>query len=194
MNTIASAQFVSLTASKIEKNLDSGKISTNRIKLWSKAPNTVKIDILESTSGSAGVKAMYTSGQGDKIKVRPSGALGFMTVDLDKTDDRVASNNGYLSDDIDLFGVHSRLSKGYHAELVGTTQVEGVKVNILKLTTTGTNTMDPRIEYEYLGYEPDTYKVRLWELYAQGDKQPYYRMTIHEFEYPASIPDSTFKL
>ncbi|MBF2053475.1 MAG: hypothetical protein IGS03_08430 [Candidatus Sericytochromatia bacterium] len=194
MNTISSTQFVALTAAKVEKNLDSGKITSNKVKMWSKAPNTVKIDILESTSGSAGVKALYTSGQGSKIKVRPSGALGFVTVDLDKTDDRVASNNGYLSDEIDLFGVHKRLSKGYQAELVGTTQVEGVRVNILKITTTGTNTLDSRIDYEYLGYEPDSYKIRLWEIYAQGEQQPYYRMTMSEIDYPASLPDSTFKL
>lgn len=194
MNTISKAPFVSLTAAKIEKNLDSGKVTTNKVNMYSKMPNTVKIDILESSSGSAGVKALYSSGQGSKIKVRPSGALGFVTVDLDKTDDRVASNNGYLSDDIDLFGVHKRLSQGYKAELVGTTQVEGVRINILKLTTTGTNTLDARIDYEYLGYEPDTYKVRLWELYAKGEQQPYYRMTMSAIDYPASLPDSTFKL
>lgn len=194
MNAISSTQFVALTAAKVEKNLDSGKITNNKVKMWSKTPNTVKIDILESSSGSAGVKALYTSGQGSKIKVRPAGALGFVTVDLDKTDDRVASNNGYLSDDIDLFGVHKRLSKGYSAELVGTTQVEGVRVNILKLTATGANTLDERIDYEYLGYEPDSYKIRLWEIYAQGEQQPYYRMTMSEIDYPASLPDSTFKL
>lgn len=194
MNAISSTQFVALTAAKVEKNLDTGKVTSNKVNMWSKTPNTVKIDILESSSGSAGVKALYTSGQGSKIKVRPAGALGFVTVDLDKTDDRVASNNGYLSDDIDLFGVHKRLSTGYSAELVGTKQVEGVRVNILKLTANGTNTMDSRIEYEYLGYEPDSYKIRLWEIYAQGEQQPYYRMTMSAIEYPASLPDSTFKL
>lgn len=194
VNRVKTASFVELMASKIEKNLDNGKVSTNKIQMWQKAPNTVKIDILESTSGSAGVKAIYTSGQGDKVKVRPAGGLSFITTDLSKTDDRVTSNNAYRADDIDLIGVTSRV-ENYKAELVGTTKVEGTTVRILKLSTTGTNTLDSRIAYEYIGYEPDTYKFRLWEVYDKsGAKTPYYRMVIHSIDYPSSLPGSTFKL
>jgi hypothetical protein len=115
-------------------------------------------------------------------------------LDLAKTDDRVVSNNGYTADFIDLFGVSSRMST-YKAELIGTTQLNGTTINILKVSTTGSNALDDRIAYEYLGYEPDTYSIRLWEMYdKQGGKDPYYRMTLSDMNYPDSLPDSTFNL
>jgi hypothetical protein len=183
------AQFVQLTAEKIEKNLATGKVSTNVIDMSSKAPNLVRIDILESSAGSSGVSAVYTSGVGDKIKIKKL----FIKLDLDKTDERVTSGNGYLADKIDMVGLIGRLSNGYSAELVGTTTVAGKKVNILKVETTGTNTLDDRITYEYLGYEPDTFSVRLWELY-NGEKDPYFRMVLKKMEFPATISDKTFSL
>lgn len=191
MNKIATTPYVQLTAEKVERNLDSGKISTNKIQMWSKQPNIVKINILESTSGSAGVQALYTSGVGDTVKVKKL----FIKLDLAKTDDKVVSNNGYTADQIDLFGVSKRMASGYSAELIGTSQLNGVKINVLKVTCDGTNTLDSRVGYEYLGYEPGTYKIRLWEAYDKsGNKQPFYRMTIPEIAYPASLPDNTFNL
>lgn len=183
------ANYVQLTAEKVEKNLDTGAVSTNLINMSSKAPNLVRIDIIESTTGSAGVSAMYTSGQGDKVKIKKL----FIKLDLDKTDERVASANGYLADEIDMVGLIGRLSSGYEAELVGTTTVAGKKINILKVTTSGTNALDARITHEYLGYEPDNFSVRLWELY-NGEKDPYFRMTLKKMEFPASISDKTFSL
>lgn len=189
INKYSKATYVQLTAEKIEKNLDTGAVSTNLINMSSKAPNMVRIDIIESTTGSAGVSAMYTSGQGDKVKIKKL----FIKLDLDKTDDRVTSANGYLADKIDMVGLIGRLSSGYSAELVGTTTVEGKKVNILKVTTQGTNALDARITHEYLGYEPDNFSVRLWELY-NGEKDPYFRMVLKKMDFPASIPDKTFSL
>lgn len=189
INKYSKAQYVQLTAEKIEKKLSTGAVSTNLINMSSKAPNTVRIDIIESTSGSAGVSAMYTSGQGDKVKIKKL----FIKLDLDKTDERVVSANGYLADEIDMVGLIGRLSKGYEAELVGTTTIEGKKINILKVTTQGTNSLDERIQHEYLGYEPDNFSVRLWELY-NGEKDPYFRMVLKKMEFPASIPDKTFVL
>lgn len=189
INKYSKATYVQLTAEKIEKNLDTGKVSTNLINMSSKAPNVVRIDIIESTTGSAGVSAMYTSGQGDKVKIKKL----FIKLDLDKTDERVVSANGYLADKIDMVGLISRLSSGYNAELVGTTTIEGKKVNILKVTTQGTNSLDARIQHEYLGYEPDNFSVRLWELY-NGEKDPYFRMVLKKMDFPASIPDKTFTL
>lgn len=183
------ANYVQLTAEKVEKNLDTGAVSTNLINMSSKAPNLVRIDIIESTTGSAGVSAMYTSGQGDKVKIKKL----FIKLDLDKTDERVASANGYLADEIDMVGLIGRLSSGYEAELVGTTTVAGKKINILKVTTSGTNALDARITHEYLGYEPDNLSVRLWELY-NGEKDPYFRMTLSKMEFPATISDKTFSL
>ncbi len=191
LKKVQSAPFVSLTAEKNEKNLTTGKVSYNKIQMNSKLPNVVKINILKSTSGSEGVQALYTSGVGSKITVKKL----FIKLDLAKNDEKVASNNGYLADDIDLFGVAKRWSNGYEAELIGTTQLAGKTINILKITTSGTNTLDKRITHEYLGYEPGNYAMRLWEAYDKADaKDPYYRMVLNEISFPASLPANALTL
>lgn len=189
---VQSAPYVQLTAEKDERNLDTGKVSYNKLTLFSKLPNVVRIDIQESSSGSGGVSALYTSGQGTKVKVKKL----FIKLDLDKTDDRLVSNNKYAPDDIDLFGVMKRIAQpNINAELIGKTTVAGKTINILKLTTTGTHPLDKRISHEYIGYEPDTYAFRIWELYdSASSKDPYYRMSINQITYPASLPDKTFQL
>lgn len=191
MNKIQSSAYVTLTAEKNEKNLKTGKVSFNKIKMSSRQPNLVRIDIIQSSSGSDGVSALYTSGVGNTIQIKKL----FIKLDLSKTDDRVVSNNGYTGDKIDLFGVSSRMANGYDAQLVGTTQLNGTKLNVLKVTTKGTNSLDDRVGYEYLGYEPDTHAIRLWEAYDKsGGKDPFFRMALTEISFPSSMPDSTFKL
>lgn len=191
MNKIQSSPYVTLTAEKNEKNLKTGKVSFNKIKMSSRQPNLVRIDIIQSSSGSDGVSALYTSGVGNTIQIKKL----FIKLDLSKTDDRVVSNNGYTGDKIDLFGVSSRMANGYDAQLVGTTQLNGTKLNVLKVTTKGTNSLDDRVGYEYLGYEPDTHAIRLWEAYDKsGGKDPFFRMALTEISFPSSMPDSTFKL
>ncbi|HEY9841805.1 MAG: hypothetical protein ACAI44_02445 [Candidatus Sericytochromatia bacterium] len=191
MNKIRQAPFVVLTAEKHEKNLTSGKVTYNKVRMTSRQPNLVKVEILKSSSGSDGVTALYTSGVGNIIKVKKF----FIKLDLPKNDERVTSNNGYTADVIDLFGVSKRMSAGYEAELVGTTQLNGTTLNVLKVSTSGSNTLDARIGYEYLGYEPETHAIRLWEAYDKnGSKDPYYRMVLNEISYPASVPESVFNL
>lgn len=191
LKKVQSAQFVSLTAEKHEKNLNTGKVSYNKIQMYSKLPNTVKINIVKSSSGSEGVQALYTSGVGSKITVKKL----FIKLDLPKNDEKVASNNGYLADDIDLFGISKRWSSGYEAELIGTTQLAGKTINILKLTTSGENTLDKRITHEYLGYESGTYAIRLWECYNEATaKDPYNRMIISDITFPASLPANALTL
>lgn len=192
---IDQATYAKAYVEKTELGLDNGKLGKVKLNMYTKKPNTVKLEIIESTAGnSAGAKILYTSNEGTKAKIRPGGGLSFITTELDKADDRLASNNNYTFDDVDLIGVSKRLGDGsYKAKLVGKTTLNGTSLNILKLTTDH-NTMDDRIDFEYIGYEPDSHKLRLWEIYAKSNtKTPYFRMTI-DLEFPASIPDSTFKL
>lgn len=193
LNKISGAPFVVADVDKTEKNLTSGKTSTVKIKMYSKKPNLVKLEVLQSSSGAEGAKILYTSNEGNKAKVRPGGAMSFITTELPKTDDRLISGNGYTFDDIDLFSVYNRLSQGYQAELVGRTQVGGQTVNVLKVTTGGSHGMGSHVDYEYFGYDPGTYEIRLWEIYAKGEEQPYYRMLL-DLDFPSTLPDSTFKL
>jgi len=194
LQTISSASFVQANVEKTEKNRTTGKAGVVKINMFTKKPNVVKLEVVESSSGAAGAKVLYNSNEGNKAKVRPGGAMSFITTELPKTDDRLASGNGYTFDDIDLFSVHRRLSQGYEAELVGKTQVAGKSINILKVTTSAAHSMGDFVDYEYFGYEPDTYKIKLWEIYEKGSQQPFYRMVLTSLEFPANLPDSIFKL
>ncbi|MEZ0368740.1 MAG: hypothetical protein ACAI44_06560 [Candidatus Sericytochromatia bacterium] len=195
LKTTSDAPFVSLVIEKTEKRLDNGNVAVGRLNMWTKKPNVVKIEATyDSGSSNAGTKLMYTSGLGDKVKVRPSGALSFVSVELAKNDDRVDTANRYPIDEIDLFGLVGRLSQGYTAELVGKTQLNGTELHVLKVTTSGTNNLDERIAYEHIGYEPGTQKIRLWECFTADSKEPYMRVVMLKIEFPASIPDSTFKI
>lgn len=195
LDKVKGAPFIQAEVEKIEKNLKTGKVTTNKLTMYTKQPNTVKIDVSFSSSGASGAKVLYTSGVGSKIKIRPGGNLSFLTTDLDKKDERVVSNNGYPLDDTDFFGVVRRMSSGYVAELIGATTLNGKKIQILKLTTSGTNTMDSRVTHEHIGYDPQTYGIVLWEMYHEaGTKEPFFRLTLPSLEFPASIDDSKFKV
>lgn len=195
LDKVRSAPFIEASIEKIEKNLKTGKITSNKLKMYTKQPNLVKIEVSYSSSGASGAKVLYTSGEGNKVKIRPGGSLSFLTTELDKTDERVTSNNGYKLDDNDFFGVVRRFSNGYQAELIGATTLNGKKIHILKITTTGTNSLDPRITHEHIGYDPTTYGIVLWEMYNDvGSKEPFFRLTLPSLSFPASIPDSTFKV
>lgn len=196
LNKIGSSPFAQAHIEKTEAGIENGKVGKVDLKMYMKRPNTVKLEIVKSTAGdSAGAKILYTSGQGDKAKVRPGGGLSFITTDLPKDDDRLTSNNFFAFDDLDLIGVHKRLSQGYSAKLVGKTRLNGTPIHVLRVTPdSGTHSLHAKITHEMVGYEPDTYTLRLWEMYAEGDKQPFFRMKIKEISFPNSIPDAQFKL
>lgn len=196
ISTIKTTPFLDAYVEKTEKNLDNGKLTSIKLNMFAKLPNVVKVEVLESSSGTTGAKILYTSGEGNKAKIRPGGAMSFITTELPKADDRLVSTNNYVIDNTDFFGAARRLSDGtYSAELVGKTTIEGKEIHVLKVTTSGTNSFDPRIGHEYFGYEPDTHKLRLWEIYSKADpKTPYVRMVLKKLDFPASLPDKTFSL
>lgn len=195
LSTFTSAGAVQCTIEKVEKHLQNGSTVTNKLKLWTRQPNTVKIEVLQSSKSPAGTKILYTSGVGTKVKVRPSGALSFVTTDLDKTDERLISVNKIALDDTDFFGATKRLSSGYKATLLGTATVAGTKVNILKVVPTGTHSLNAQIAYEYIGYDPQTYAIRMMEMYDKsGGKEPFFRIVLPSIEYLDSLPETTFKL
>ena len=194
LQEISSKPFVEASVEKTEKSLKDGHVTQGKMNMYTKSPNLVKVDVTFASTGATGAKVLYNSGEGAKAKIRPGGSLSFITTELAKSDDRLTSTNDYKLDDIDLFGLVRRLSSGYTAELVGKTQVNGAELYILKIKCSGTNSLDSRIDYEYLGYEADTHKLRLWEVYTADSKEPYFRMSLSKLEYPASIPDSTFKV
>lgn len=194
MKTLSDAPLAQANIEKSEKSFADGHVSTGKLTMYTKQPNLVKIDVLQSSAGGNGTKVLYTSGEGNKVKVRPGGALSFVTTEIGKHDDAADSTNRYTLDQLDLFGIVKRLNTGYGAELVGKTQLNGTAINVLKVTTKGTNSLDTRITYEYIGYDPASYKLALWECYSAASKDPFMRIVISKLEFPASLPDSAFKL
>ncbi len=195
LSTFTSAGAVQCTIEKIEKHLQNGSTVTNKLKLSTRQPNTVKIEVLQSSKSPPGTKILYTSGVGSKVKVRPQGALSFVVTDLDKNDERLISVNKFPLDDTDFFGATKRLSSGYKATLLGTATVAGAKVNILKVVPNGTHSLNAQIAYEHIGYDPQTYAIRMMEMYDKsGGKEPFFRIVLPSIEYLDSLPESTFKL
>ena len=195
LDKVKAAPFIQASIEKVEKNLKTGKVTSNKLTMYTKQPNVVKIDVSYSSSGASGAKVLYKSGEGTKLKIRPGGSLSFMTTELDKTDSRVTSNNGYPLDDNDFLGVVRRFSSGYQAELIGASTLNGKKIHILKITTTGTNALDARITHEQIGYDPETYGIVLWEMYNEADaKEPFFRLTLPNLSFPGSLPDTTFQV
>lgn len=194
LDKIASVPFVQASVEKTERHITQGRVTSVKLNMYSKQPNLTKVDVTFSSTGATGAKIVYNSGEGAKAKVRPGGGMSFITTELPKTDDRLTSTNAYKLDDIDLFGVVRRFKTGYSAELSGKTTLNGTELYILKVKATGTNSLDSRIDYEYIGYEPGTLKMRLWEAYTADNKEPFFRMALVKMEYPASLPDTTFKL
>jgi hypothetical protein len=195
LSTFTSAGAVQCTIEKIEKHLQNGSTVTNKLKLSTRQPNTVKIEVLQSSKSPPGTKILYTSGVGSKVKVRPQGALSFVVTDLDKNDERLISVNKFPLDETDFFGATKRLSSGYKATLLGTATIAGNKVNILKVVPTGTHSLNAQIAYEHIGYDPQTYAIRMMEMYDKsGGKEPFFRIVLPSIEYLDSLPESTFKL
>ncbi|MGE3728879.1 MAG: hypothetical protein AB7I41_25250 [Candidatus Sericytochromatia bacterium] len=195
LNTFIAAGAIQCTIEKVEKHLQTGATVTNKLKLITRQPNTVKIEVLQSSKSPPGTKILYTSGVGNKVKVRPQGALSFVVTDLDKTDERLISVNKFPLDDTDFFGATKRLSSGYKATLLGTATVAGNKVNILKVVPTGTHSLNPQIAYEHIGYDPQTYAIRMMEMYDKsGGKEPFFRIVLPSIEYLDSLPESAYKL
>jgi hypothetical protein len=195
LSTFTSAGAVQCTIEKVEKHLQNGSTVTNKLKLSTRQPNTVKIEVLQSSKSPPGTKILYTSGVGAKVKVRPQGALSFVVTDLDKNDERLISVNKFPLDDTDFFGATKRLSSGYKATLLGTATVAGNKVNILKVVPEGTHSLNAQIAYEHIAYDPQTYAIRMMEMYDKsGGKEPFFRIVLPSIEYLDSLPESTFKL
>lgn len=194
LDKISSVPFVQASVEKTERHITQGRVTSVKLNMYSKQPNLIKVDVTYSSTGATGAKIIYNSGEGAKAKVRPGGGMSFITTELPKTDDRLTSTNAYKLDDIDLFGVVRRFKSGYTAELAGKTTLNGTELYILKVKATGSNSLDSRIDYEYIGYEPGTLKMRLWEAYTADNKEPFFRMALTKMEYPTSLADSTFKL
>lgn len=196
MGTINAANAFEVLVDKSEKNLKTGDVLVSGIHLWAIKPDQVKLELTAHSKnpGSVGTKLTYTSNSG-KVRVRPTGVLSLVTTELDMSDDRIISPNGYEPDKTDIFGMVKRLSQpNYEAELTGKTSIDGNELYLLKITPKGNNDLDPKIKYEQLGFDPKTFVVKLWETYDGTGSDPFMRYYMKTFNLLDSIPDSTMKI
>lgn len=87
-----------------------GKSAKGVYDVKGKAPRTTWIEIIEGNS--QGTKVLFTGGS--KVKVRPPGILGAITVDLDLTDKRIVSTRGYTISETDLTGLMQQVADTRH--------------------------------------------------------------------------------
>ena len=137
---------------------------------------------------------IYRLGE-DKVTIRPSGALSFITKEFPATDPQVVTANDYPPNLLYFYSFARRFVKpNYNYELVGKTQLNGQTIHILKISSTpGSNEIDPDIQYEYIGYDPSNYIIKLWEVYDKTP-QPLMKVIVESLVPVANMPESTMKL
>ncbi|MBC7543683.1 MAG: hypothetical protein H7338_13230 [Candidatus Sericytochromatia bacterium] len=180
---------------KEETGKKDGKPYNNKIHILGVKNGRVKLDVLQHYKpANVGVKLGWVVGA-NTVTVRPAGALSFLTKDFPATDTQIVSPNGYAPTNVELYAIAKRLADpSYTFELIGKTTVGGAEVHILKVTCSGTNSLDPDIQFEHLGFDPITNQVKLWEFFGADAEKPIHRVTIEAFQTKDSIPDSQLKV
>lgn len=190
---ILNAPAIEAIAHQNERGLTSGKKTENHLRFY-KMGNQVKIEVMATSPRNAGTKLLYNVGS-KRVKVRPGGALSFITTELDQKDDQIASVNNYALYQTDFIGMAQRLAEPiYSAQLIGKTTVDGQETYVAKITSSAPNTLDSRIQYEHMAYDPKTYTIRYWEAFEANSTEPYLRYLLKSFELKQDIPANIFKL
>lgn len=190
---ILNAPALEAVAHQSERGLESGKKTENHLHFY-KMGSQVKIEVMASSPRNAGTKLLYSLGS-KRVKVRPGGALSFITTELDQKDDQIASVNNYALYQTDFIGMAKRLAEPiYSAQLIGKTTVDGQETYVAKITASAPNTLDSRIQYEHMAYDPKTYAIRYWEAFEGTGTEPYLRYLLKSFEIKQDIPATIFKL
>ncbi|MBT9545074.1 MAG: hypothetical protein IV090_06770 [Candidatus Sericytochromatia bacterium] len=190
---ILNANALEAVAHQSERGLESGKKTENHLHFY-KMGSQVKIEVMASSPRNAGTKLLYSVGS-KRVKVRPGGALSFITTELDQKDDQIASVNNYALYQTDFIGMAKRLAEPiYSAQLIGKTTVDGQETYVAKITSSAPNTLDSRIQYEHMAYDPKTYAIRYWEAFEGTGTEPYLRYLLKSFEIKQDIPANIFKL
>jgi hypothetical protein len=195
LSTITTPNALEAEVDKWEKGLKDSRVVQQTFKVYNEKPGKVKIDVLYHTKASSiGAKLSFNVGTG-KAVIRPGGALSFITKEMDQTDDNLTTPNGFTPEQIDFFYMTKRLgSSSYNAELIGKTTLNGSEIYLLKITKNGTNELLADINHEILGFDPKTFEVKLWELYAGNSNDAFFRINIKSFKALSDLPDDTFKV
>jgi outer membrane lipoprotein-sorting protein len=173
-----------------EKNDEKGAVR-GKLKVIFRKPGSAKMEFLEHSVGQyKGVKLTYSSGN-PQVQIRAGGVLGFLSLNLPMTDDKVKSRRGYRLDQVDTLAIVDRLAKaGTDVKVLGKTTVGGNEIAVLQYTPI--NHFDPKITKEMLGIDMKTYFVRIHEMY-EGD-QLVYSLKIPQVDFDQPLTDADLKV
>lgn len=196
---VPNAPAIEAEALQAEKNLKTGQTAVNSMRFYVRQPGVIKVELLATTKNelgvAAGAKLLYVSGR-KTVNVRPAGALiKAFTAELQQSDPRLLSENGFTLSQLDFYGMSQRFSEPlYQAERIGKTQIEGQEVHVIKVTAKGTHSLLPAIAYELIAYDPVKYIPRYWEAYTAKQKEPFFRFMVKRFVIRDQLPESLFQL
>jgi hypothetical protein len=196
VSTFNSANGIEMTYDKFEKNPATGKTRDTGTHLWAKNPDTILFELTRNPedTGKVGTKIKYNVND-TKAKARATGIASITTVSLDFTDDRIVSPNGYLLNQADILSLMKRLKNpAYNGELIGKSTVNGSEVYMLKVTNKETNSMDSKIVYENIGFNPKDFTLRLWEAFSKDSDKPFLRVSVNKIQLLSSITEDQLKL
>lgn len=158
---LAGVQSLQATVSTFEKSPTGS--GTAKIQFLYRA-GQIKIDVLASSDSSKqGVKLAFQSG-GSQVRVRASGVLSMVALNLAVNDAKLLSGRKYQVTQIELISTVNRLTQpGLKSKILGKTTFGGSEVIVLEIT--GANNFDQRITTEHLGLDAKTFLPRLHEMY-----------------------------
>jgi len=195
LQSITGSAGFNATVQKYEKSVQSGEVSEAKIQITGKSPNRMRIEIVQHAT-KKGLKVAYTLGD-SSINIRPNGMLSLVSVSKPMNDPLVLSPNGMKPDQIDFYALAKRMaSPAYSAELVGKTSMAGKSIHILKVSS-ASNSLNPIISHEYIGFSPDTHQLMLWEAYSntyQSGKTPFLRMSVERFSPLSTVSEEQLKV
>lgn len=173
-----------------EKNDEKGAVR-GKLKVIFRKPGSAKMEFLEHSVGQyKGVRLTYSSGN-PQVQIRAGGVLGFLSLNLPMTDDKVKSRRGYRLDQVDTLAIVDRLAKaGTDVKVLGKTTIGGNEIAVLQYTPI--NHFDPKITKEMLGIDMKTYFVRIHEMY-EGD-QLVYSLKIPQVDFDQPLTDADLKV
>lgn len=184
---MASVQSLSATVSTFEKGATSGQ---GKIQYYYRN-GQIKIDVIASSDASRkGVKLAFQSG-GNQVKVRPSGVLSMVALNLSMSDGKLLSGRKYQLGQIDLSSTVNRLTQpGTQAKVLGKTSFGGSEVIVLEISSP--NPFDNQITKEHLGLDAQNFLPRIHEMYV--GQELVYAGRVEQLIVNPQLPDSTFNV
>lgn len=135
-----------------------------------------------------GAKMIWDGGESAKVKA--SGVLGFIPIEMQLSDEKMTTNRNWRFDQLDHVAMLARANDPKtKVELAGKTLVNGKDAYMLKLTNNG---LDDAVTEEHLAIDAKTFMVVADEMYAGSDLIFQFKMNVEGTN--ITIPAGTMEL